>query len=202
MPDTTTISRLADGKVEMITERLLLRAASEDDAPGVYEAWSDPEVMRYCTLPHENLSTTQTWLRDKMLSSPANGVTDFIVTLRSEPNHAIGIVGINSLDSREIGLIFSRRFWGTGIAQEALDCVLGYLFEEREMDVVIAEVEPKNERCLRLLERRGFVVGGFKERVWEVGGVWWDAVHLTSTRESWEKRQVQLALQRGLEQSI
>ena len=126
-----------------------------------------------------------------MLSSPANGVTDFIATLRSDPNHAIGIIGINSLDSQEIGLIFSRRYWGTGIAQEALDCILSYLFGSRGMEVVIAEVEPRNERCLRLLERRGFVVGEFKERVWEVGGVWWDALQLKLTRKSWEERRPQ-----------
>ncbi len=124
-----------------------------------------------------------------MLSSTANGVTDFIVTLRSDPGHAIGMIGINSLDSQEIGLVFSRRYWGTGISQQALDCILSYLFGSRGMELVVAEVEPGNERCVRLLERRGFVVGGLKEKVWEVGGVWWDALALSLTREGWEERQ-------------
>ena len=47
MPISTTISHLEDGQVDITTQRLLLRAAREGDVPGVYEAFSDPEVMRY-----------------------------------------------------------------------------------------------------------------------------------------------------------
>ena len=124
-----------------------------------------------------------------MLLAPTNGTTDFIVALHTDPDHAIGVIGINSLESQEVGFILSRQYWGTGIAQEALDCILGYLFRNRQMEMVTAEVEPKNGRCVKFLERRGFIVVGFKEKVWEVGGCWWDASQLRLTRESWEERQ-------------
>lgn len=124
-----------------------------------------------------------------MLSSPANGVTDFIVTLQSDSRHAIGIVGINSLASEEIGIVFSRQFWGQGMAPEALDCVLDHLFTVRMLEAVTADVEPNNVRCLQLLRKKGFVGQGFKERVWEVGGVWWNALHYRLTKEAWEQRE-------------
>ncbi|KIW34781.1 uncharacterized protein PV07_01537 [Cladophialophora immunda] len=187
MAHSTVISHLEDGKVEITTERLLLRAAREDDVMGVYEAFSDPEVMRYCTLPHEDPSQTQSRLQE-MIDSPTNGTTNFIIALRPDRNHPIGIVGINAPESHEIGFILSRQHWGTGIAQEAVSCVLGYLFGARGMDEVIAEVEPRNRRCVRFLERQGFTESGFTERMWEVGGIWWDSLQLRLKRESWEQR--------------
>ena len=126
-----------------------------------------------------------------MIDSPTNGTTDFIIVLHSDPNHAIGMVGINEPESRELGFLVSRNYWGTGIAQEAVGCVLGYLFGEKAMEEVIAEVDPRNARCLRFLERRGFVVSGFTEKMWEVDGVWWDSLQLSFKKESWEGRQVQ-----------
>ncbi|EXJ75422.1 uncharacterized protein A1O5_02118 [Cladophialophora psammophila CBS 110553] len=120
MPVSTTISHLEDGKVDIKTQRLLLRAAKEDDAIGVHEAFSDPEVMQYCTVPHDHPSTTQSWFRKNMLLAPTNGTTDFIVALHTDPDRAIGVIGIHSLESEEIGFILSRQHWGTGIAQEAL----------------------------------------------------------------------------------
>jgi RimJ/RimL family protein N-acetyltransferase len=41
------VTHLEDGRVEISTPRLLLRGAREDDVAGLYEAFSDPEVMRY-----------------------------------------------------------------------------------------------------------------------------------------------------------
>ena len=37
----------SNGKIVLKTPRLLLRAARPEDAVALYEAFSDPEVMRY-----------------------------------------------------------------------------------------------------------------------------------------------------------
>ena len=124
-----------------------------------------------------------------MISRPTNGTTDFIVVRRADTDHAIGIVGIKETDSQEIGFIFVRRYWGTGLAQEAVSSILSYLFGEKNMEEVIAEVEPGNDRCLKFLERQHFVRSGFKERVWEVDGIWWDSIQLTLKRHVWAERQ-------------
>jgi len=141
------------------------------------------------TTPHEDQARTEAWVQ-KMIGRPANGTTDFVVTLRSEKEQVIGVVGIKQLDSREIGFIFARKYWGTGIPREAVDATLNYLFEKRKLEEVIAEVEPGNKRCLKFLERQSFVVSGFTERVWEVDGVWWDSVQLVLTKKLWERTQI------------
>lgn len=125
-----------------------------------------------------------------MIDSPTNGATDFIIALRSNPAHAIGMVGINMPDSDELGFIISRSHWGTGIAQEAVACILNHLFTgSRGMGEVIAEVDPRNERCLRFLKKFGFAESGFTEKMWEVGSEWWSSVRLRLAREEWEARQ-------------
>src|SRR5438045_369373 len=76
LPQTITIT----------TTRLLLRAAVPADAPGLHAIFSDPDVMRYwSTLPHTTLAQTSAWL-DKMLASPQNGVTEFIICVRTTPS--------------------------------------------------------------------------------------------------------------------
>lgn len=99
-----------------------------------------------------------------MLSSPQNGITDFIITLKQpEPashpvsnstntissNHSetasqtpeqppntitIGKIGIyRPIPANEIGFLLSRTYWGRGLAKEALDYILEYLFSLRSL---------------------------------------------------------------------
>lgn len=84
-----------------------------------------------------------------MISSPQNGITDFIITLKPPRNPAsssstsmdpdpapvssipspIGKIGIyRPLPSNEIGFLLSRQHWGKGLAKEALTYILRYLF--------------------------------------------------------------------------
>jgi RimJ/RimL family protein N-acetyltransferase len=41
------INRFDNGQIEIMTARLLLRAAMDNDVEGLHEAMSDPEAMRY-----------------------------------------------------------------------------------------------------------------------------------------------------------
>src|SRR6266516_1419796 len=68
--------------ITLTTSRLLLRAGFPSDAPALHIIFSNPDVMRYWdTLPHASLIQTTDWLA-KMLASPQNGVTEFVICLR------------------------------------------------------------------------------------------------------------------------
>lgn len=47
MTQASKVTFVDGGKVEILTSRLLLRGARENDAHSLHEAFSDPEVMRY-----------------------------------------------------------------------------------------------------------------------------------------------------------
>ncbi|ETI22641.1 hypothetical protein G647_06717 [Cladophialophora carrionii CBS 160.54] len=121
-----------------------------------------------------------------MTTSDQNGVTDFIIVHKATAS-PIGKIGV--WQDQEIGFLLSRSHWGQGLAKEALHCVLPYLFREKGMEEVTADVDPRNHRSIRLLEGVGFVRTGFKERTWELGSKWVDSLYLGLRRERWEGRE-------------
>jgi RimJ/RimL family protein N-acetyltransferase len=50
--------------------------------------------------------------------------------------------------------------------------------QERGLPRLTADVDPRNQPSLRLLERFGFVVTGAASRTWLVGDEWCDSVYL------------------------
>ncbi|KIW21641.1 hypothetical protein PV08_02221 [Exophiala spinifera] len=177
------VTVLGDGQVEIATPRLLLRAARENDVDSLHEAFSNPEVMRYwSTTPHPSKTETVEWL-SKMISSPQNGVTDFVIALPT--SHAIGKIGV--WQDSEIGFLLSRQSWGKGFAREAMLGILEYLFVDRGLVEITADIDPRNRRSVSVLESMGFVKTGFKEKTWEVGGEWVDSVYYGLARTAWEQ---------------
>jgi RimJ/RimL family protein N-acetyltransferase len=121
-----------------------------------------------------------------MIAAPQNGVTDFII-IHKVATHPIGKIGV--WQDQEIGFLLSRSYWGQGIAQEALHGVLSYLFGEKGMEEVTADVDPRNYRSIKLLEGVAFVRTGFKERTWEIGSEWVDSLYFGLRRENWVDRE-------------
>ncbi|KAK6365522.1 hypothetical protein LTS17_011241 [Exophiala oligosperma] len=191
-----TITAVDNGRVEISTSRLLLRAAQENDVDSLYGAFSNAEVMKYwSTTPHTSKEETSKWL-SKMILSPQNGVTDFVIAL-SNDGPAIGKIGI--WQDSEIGFLLSRQYWGNGLAREAMIGVLDYLFTSRNLVEITADVDPRNRRSLSLLERMGFVDVGFEEKTWEVGGEWVDSVYYSLSKKVWEQIKKHLYRSHGLE---
>ncbi|OQV10989.1 Acetyltransferase GNAT domain-containing protein [Cladophialophora immunda] len=186
-----TISHVEDGKVEISTARLLLRGAraTTADEAALYEAFSDPEVMKYMgSIPHTCLTSTAKWL-STMLGSPHNGVTDFIIALTTPTAGgpvAVGKIGV--WKDQEIGFFLARKYWGRGIAQEALNAVIPYFFGEVEMSEITADVDPDNESCIGLLKKAGFVVKGFEERTYKVGEKWCDSLYMILEKKAWQEK--------------
>ena len=118
-----------------------------------------------------------------MITSPENGTTDFVITIH---NITVGKIGVWS--ASEIGFLLSREHWGQGIATEALLAVLEYLFGQRGFVVITADVDPRNEKSMKVLEGVGFERTGYRERTFEIAGEWVDSVDLTLKKEDFVKR--------------
>lgn len=161
------------------TERLLLRKAEEGDLPAIHAILSDPRATRFwSTPPHEVPERSLSWLRGMIAIDPADG-EDFIVELNGA---VIGKAGF--YEYPEIGFIFHPDHWGKGYAGEALGAVLdrGFAF----LASAFADVDPRNDACLKLLARLGFVETGRKEKTWLVGEEWCDSVYLSLDAQAWK----------------
>jgi RimJ/RimL family protein N-acetyltransferase len=162
------------------TQRLRLRPARPGDVEALHAVLSSPEAVRYwSTPPHPDLEHTRQWL-EGMIDIPAGEGEDFVVELEGR---VIGKAGLYRFP--EIGFILHPDVWGRGLASEAVGAVIDRGFRVNRLDTIAADVDPRNEACLRLLERRGFRETGRRARSWCVGGVWCDSVDLALSRTDW-----------------
>lgn len=165
------------GKVEIRTERLLLRRARIGDLADIHSVLGDPRATRYwSTPPHADLEESRAWL-DSMIHAPADASDDFVIQLG---DRVIGKAGCWRLP--EIGYILHPDFWGRGYASEALRAVLDHIFRRPEVDRIIADVDPRNQASLRLLERLGFRETGRARGTWHVNGEICDSLYLALDR--------------------
>jgi RimJ/RimL family protein N-acetyltransferase len=133
--------------------------------------------MRYwSTLAHADIEETRRWLADMIAVDPAIS-EEFVIEYRGR---AIGKAGCWRLP--EVGFILHPDFWGQGLAKEALGAVIARVFERFAVEALIADVDPRNERCLGLLRRFGFAETHRAARTYRLGDEWCDSVYLALPR--------------------
>jgi len=154
------------------TKRLVLRHFKAEDAVTLHPIFADPEAMRFWSSPPKSLAQTEEFVRDTIRAYQAGTCLKGCVLFEGV---VIGKAGL--WRANEIGFIFSRSVWGTGIASEAVRAIMSRA-STRGVTSIIADVDPRNERCLRLLEKLGFVQTGAAKHTVLVGDEWADSVYL------------------------
>ena len=142
-----------------------------------------------------------------MVSSQWNGIRDFVLELKTPTEGRKKVVGKAGLwDGHEIGFLLSRSWWHKGYMAEALSALLPHIWattsprsaivsetatgsageeEVKQMmvlDEIIADVDPRNNASLGILERFGFRKTGVRERTIETHLGWCDSVYLGLNR--------------------
>jgi len=159
------------------TERLVLRPARLDDVDAFHAILSDPRAMRYwSTPPHRSLDETRIWVAS-MAEDDLELRDDFVVEL---DGRAIGKAGCYRLP--EIGYILHPDHWGKGYAREALTAVIAHIFATRDLEKLIADVDPRNLASLGLMARLGFTETHRAKGTWNVGGELCDSVYFALPR--------------------
>ena len=154
-------------KEKIITERLILRKPSKDDAQNMFDNWaSDPEVTKFLTwLPHESIDVTKTII-NKWLEEENDPKTHrFIISLKSseEAIGSIDVVNYHDDGNPEIGYCLSRKYWNKGFMTEAAGAFIDYLFNEGYKKVYIC-AEINNVGSNRVIEKLGFKFTHIEER--------------------------------------
>ncbi|MBR2342930.1 MAG: GNAT family N-acetyltransferase [Clostridia bacterium] len=139
------------------TARLVLRKISATDLEDCYEYSSDPEVPKYLLwYPHTERSFTRYYLGYVERKYRRGEFYDWGIELDGK---MIGTVGFTSLDvnnnAGEVGYVLNRRFWGLGIATEALNEVLRFGFEILSLERIYAKFIIQNEKSREVLCRCG-----------------------------------------------
>lgn len=151
-----------NGKV-IETERLILRSFKQTDL-GDFNKYASVEGVGEMAgwEHHKNIAQSQ-----KILNSFINDDKVFAICLK-ENNTVIGSVGIekygleekltefNNYYGRELGYALSKNYWGKGFMTEAVNAIIGYLFNELDYDFLICGYYDFNERSKRVQTKCGF----------------------------------------------
>ena len=133
------------------TERLILRRYTERDFDDLFEYLSDSEVVKF--EPYKAMTAEETRENLKWRIE-----TDEMIAVELKENHKmIGNIyfGKRDFDSREIGFVFNRNFWGNGYAKESCRAIIEHAFQDG-VHRIFAECDPENQNSWRLLESLGF----------------------------------------------
>jgi RimJ/RimL family protein N-acetyltransferase len=173
------------------TPRVVLRWISEDDIDGLFNVFSDPQVMRYwSTVPLANREAAAELQREIAASNESNTIIKWGLALR-DSNSLIGTTTLFNLNldngRAEIGYAMARAYWGKGYMQEALQALVSHAFEVLELRRLEADVDPRNAASIRTLEKLGFQREGFLRERWHVNGEIQDALFYGVLRREWEE---------------
>ena len=164
----------------LATPRLALRPQQAADAGALFEIFSDPRAMRYWSTPPwttpqqavERIEQDNAWLEEGAALRLA-----LVPRGAAEQDLGRGVIGTVSLfafdaasQRAEIGYILAPRAWGRGLMHEALCALVAYAFGPLGLRRLEADIDPRNERSGKALERLGFRPEGLLRERWSVAG--------------------------------
>ncbi len=159
------------------------------DVPALFEVFGDPDVCRYWSRPAlRDLSEAQALLTEIVEGFRTRTLSQWGIALR-DGNQVIGTCTLTSfsLEHRraEIGFAIGQRYWGQGYAGEALPALLTHAFGNLDLRRLEADVDPRNTRSIRTLERLGFRREGVQRQRYLVNGEVQDAMMYGLLRSEW-----------------
>lgn len=142
------------------TERLILKKITKSSLLDVHEYRSDKEVSRFLLWqPDESREITERYLEYVEELYEKSKFYDLGIYLK-ENGKMIGTVGFTTINihknTASVGYVLNSKYWGLGIAKEALEKIIEFGFETLKLDTLYAKFIEENLRSKRVLEKCGF----------------------------------------------
>jgi len=174
--------------LNLVTERLELRAWQRDYAAGLFRLRSNPEVMRYWTAgPYEDMARAEKTVADLMENNREGAGLELAVFAGDE---LIGTATLHSISwsnrRAELGYMLLPEFQGRGLMHEALVAVVSYGFDTLGLNRLEADIDPRNGASRRSLERLGFRREGYMPERWIVEGEVTDTEFFGLLAKNWK----------------
>jgi [ribosomal protein S5]-alanine N-acetyltransferase len=147
------------------TNRLMLREIKDEDIEMLFSLRSDPEVMKYVDKPLAKTQEDVMPLFSQMREDVKNnkGIS-WIIALK-ENHEMIGHIGFWRIDKEnhrgEIGYMLRKKYFGKGLATEAIKAVVLHGFNNIKFHSVEANINPDNIASQKVLEKTGFIREAF-----------------------------------------
>ena len=130
------------------TDRLVLRALRETDAPTLTDALNDYDISRWLTVvPFPYTLDDAIWFIGE------NRAGRMLARAIINDGRLIGVMSLNE----ELGYWLAKSAWGVGFATEAAQAVLTDHFAQTDTDVVRSSHFVENQPSRNVLRKLGFV---------------------------------------------
>ncbi len=172
-------------------EKVGLREVRRSDVEHFLKWFNDPEVVQYLG---QYLPMTEMY-EDKWLEGlPDRRERDvhFVITaLNGDTEIPIGSIGLRGISNKDHTATFGiavgdKNYWNKGYGTEAARLMVGYGFEELNLNRISSSVFEFNERSRRMHLRVGFTEEGRqRDRIYRKGR-YWDMILFGFLKEEWE----------------
>lgn len=192
-------------RIELETDRLILRELLQEDATYIAEKISPLNVSRYlAVVPHPyKLEHAQEFIGNILLEQGkekrkgyelAITMKPMNCTAQTEPLEAIGIIALKNIDyfnqTAELGYWLGKDYWGQGLVPEAAKKMLEFAFNELKLNRINVKAAIENKASNRVIQKLGFVFEGTKKQEMRSRATnkLHDANEYGLLKEDWEKK--------------
>ncbi|CAG9614846.1 hypothetical protein BACCIP111899_04079 [Bacillus rhizoplanae] len=173
-------------KIEMVFEEfpvlesmnLVLKKIEDVHLQGVYAIYSNDKVFEYCgIIPKHNMKTVSKMIQHFERDYNKQSRIKWGIFQKSESDTLVGIIEAMDFNRKvnmvTIGYFLAEVYWRKGIASEAVNTVVKYLFENVHINRIQAEVMPENDISKKVLLKNGFIKEGLLRQatLWSGKGV-------------------------------
>ncbi len=145
---------------KLVTNNFVLRQLQKKDENEIYIARSDEEILKYIDIPKaDNLEDARKFI-DKITNIIRNNESIYWAISYKKNDKLIGTICLWNIDESklkaDIGFVLLPEFQGKNVMQEVIPAVLKYGFEKMNLAKIEGEVDPRNIKSIKLMERFGF----------------------------------------------
>lgn len=134
--------------INLESDRLLLRNIQLSDKKFIINLWMNPDVTKYMGGPREKQQMLTAV--DEILEDPFRDEYDLWSLVEKTSNQPVGHCGLLMKEvegKKEIEVIYviDKPYWGKGYATEVSQMLTAYVFNNKNLNRVIALIKPENK---------------------------------------------------------
>ena len=175
-------------KVELNTERMLLRPFRLEDVDDIYSYAKDPEYGRYQRIRPYTRRSAEEFIAKELLASWSTHPA-FAIVLSSVVVGGISLHVEETDEIAELGYDLARVLWGKGLVAEAAKAVIDWGFMEYSLAKIYATADLRNQRSWRVMEKLDMTREGVLQSHRDHRGERVDEVQYGILREEWKRGQ-------------
>ena len=176
--------------MKLIGKQIILREFKKSDAEDLQKNINDKNVVRFTTnIPHP-YSIKDAYKFFRKLKRNREVETIFGILLKNS-EEIVGGIGLHKIDRKnknaELEYWLGKKYWGHGIATEAVGLVLDLVFKKWKFHRIYANTFHKNIASQKVLKKIGFKLEDRMREKWWRGNQWHDILNFGILKREYKK---------------